>query len=46
MLRSGDLDGDGLDAFLVAAVHQDAAGEDAGAVYVIYGSTVVASLGR
>ncbi len=33
----GDLDGDGTDDLLVAASHHDAAGENAGAVYVTFG---------
>jgi hypothetical protein len=33
----GDLDGDGTDDLLVAASHHDEAGENAGAVYVMFG---------
>lgn len=36
-LATGDLDGDGIDDLLVGAYREGSAGEDAGAVYVLYG---------
>jgi len=35
--KAGDVNGDGFDDFMVAAYHQDAAGSDAGRVYLYYG---------
>lgn len=35
----GDLNGDGIDDFVVGAMYQDGAGVDAGAAYVIFGTT-------
>ena len=40
MSSAGDVDGDGLDDLLIGAYLNDAAGEDAGAVYVVLGSSL------
>jgi hypothetical protein len=37
--RGGDLNGDGIDDFLVGAPYADATGQDAGAVYLFVGSS-------
>jgi hypothetical protein len=40
-LAAGDLDGDGLDDLLLSSIKDDDGGEDAGAVWLFYGASLV-----